>query len=332
MTKGKFVISLDFELNWGVRDKRSIKEYGENLLGVHMVIPRLLNTFSEYRINATFSTVGFLFFESKAELIANIPEKIPKYSNLNYSPYLGHFDLVGKNHLEDLFHFAPKLINEIKKYPEHEIGSHTFSHYYCLEKGQTLEDFYEDMKMAIQVAKRENINLTSLVFPRNQFNDDYLKVCSDLGIICYRGNEHSWLYSAKNGEQESKFRRALRLLDAYINLSGNNCYSEKYLKSKFPIDIPSSRFLRPFSKTLKILDRLRLHRILSGMNYAAKNNLTYHLWWHPHNFGINQNENFTFLEKILSHYDKLNKKYKFQSVTMSQLALQLKNNERETTF
>ena len=69
-----------------------------------------------------------------------------------------------------------------------------------------------------------------------------------------------------------------------------------------PVDIPSSRFLRPFSKKAKMFEGLRLHRINSGMTYAAKNNFSYHLWWHPHNFGINKNENFEFLEKILEHY------------------------------
>lgn len=325
MNSGKFVISLDFELNWGVRDRKTIKDYGENIKGVHIVIPKLLDTFSKYRISATFSTVGFLFFETKTELLANIPKNLPSYSNLDFSPYLGHFDLVGKNYLEDLFHFAPQLIQEIKKHPEQEIGSHTFSHYYCLEDGQTSEQFYADMKMAIDVAKEKNISITSLIFPRNQFNDEYLKICSDLGIICFRGNEHSWLYHAKNGQQESKIRRALRLLDAYINISGHNCYNEKNLKGKYPIDIPSSRFLRPFNKTLKFLDKLRLHRILTGMTYAAKNNLIYHLWWHPHNFGVNQDENFIFLEKVLLHYEGLNKKYNFQSITMSKLANNLVN-------
>lgn len=321
MTNGKFVISLDFELLWGIRDKMTADaKYGENIKGVHSVIPKLLKAFEKYEIKATFATVGFLFFENKTELLANIPGKIPNYANLNYSPYLGHFDCVGENYLEDVFHFAPQLINEIKKYPEQEIGSHTFSHYYCLEEGQRIEEFSSDMKMAVVVAKRNNINITSLVFPRNQFNDKYLKVCSDLGIICYRGNEHSWLYKAKNGQQESKFRRALRLIDAYINISGHNCYGEKDFKNKYPIDIPSSRFLRPFNKKLKILDSLKLNRIIKGMTYAAKNNLTYHLWWHPHNFGINQNENFLFLEKILIHYKKLNAKYNFQSITMSNFA------------
>ncbi len=55
-------------------------------------------------------------------------------------------------------------------------------------------------------------------------------------------------------------------------------------------------------------------------DYAAKNNLVYHLWWHPHNFGVNQAENFNFLEKILEHYLYLNKYYNFKSYTMSQLA------------
>ena len=68
--------------------------------------------------------------------------------------------------------------------------------------------------MAIQVGKEKGIPLTSLIFPRNQVNDTYLNLIKDLGIISYRGTEKSWLYQAKNFEQESSFRRALRLIDA----------------------------------------------------------------------------------------------------------------------
>lgn len=322
MNTGNFVISLDFELHWGVRDKKTIQQYGANIKGVHSVIPRLLKVFGEYKVKATFATVGFLFFETKQALIAATPNSLPDYSNKNLSPY-SHFDQVGENYSEDLYHFAPLLIDEIKKYPDHEIGSHTFSHYYCLENGQTVNDFVEDIQAAIEVGKRKNIALTSLVFPRNQFNAEYLKACEALGIICYRGNEHYWFYEAKKDEEESRFRRGLRLLDAYINISGHNCYSKDYLKSNFPVDIPSSRFLRPYSSSLKAFDGLRLHRIKSGMTHAAKNNLTYHLWWHPHNFGIHQNENFAFLEKILRHYEYLNKKYNFRSITMSNLSQEL---------
>lgn len=322
---GKFVISLDFELMWGVRDKRTIRDYGNNIIGVHKVIPKLLEVFKKYDIKATFSTVGLLFFESKEELLSNIPNDKPLYNDQNLSPYNGYFESLGSDFKSDKYHYAPNLIKEIQKYPEQEIGTHTFSHYYCLEQGQTINAFKTDIESAIAIAKKHNIAITSLVFPRNQFNDDYLKVCLELGVYCYRGNEHSWIYKATNGDNETKIRRAFRLLDTYLNLSGHNCYSDQYLKSKMPIDIPSSRFLRPFSKKLKVLDGLRLRRIKTGMTYAAKNNLTYHLWWHPHNFGVNQNENFTFLEKILNHFTFLNKKYNFQSYSMTNLAEIIKN-------
>src|ERR1700757_1492633 len=309
MKNGKFVISLDFELMWGVRDKRTIRSYGSNILGVHQVIPRLLKTFGKHGIKATFSTVGFLFFDNKEELLHNLPASLPAYQNQALNPYLGYFDSVGENYHADPYHFAPALIKQIVSFPEHEIGTHTFSHYYCLEAGQNTETFKADIIQAKKLAEKNHIRLTSLVFPRNQFNGLYLEACKELGIICYRGNEPSWLYAARNRQKESIFRRAARLADAYINLSGHNCYADDHLKRNYPVNIPSSRFLRSCSRRLRLLEGLRLHRVKSGMTHAAKNGLTYHLWWHPHNFGINQDKNFDFLEKILQHYDELKNKY-----------------------
>jgi peptidoglycan/xylan/chitin deacetylase (PgdA/CDA1 family) len=324
MNTGKFVVSLDFELFWGVRVKKSIEKYGENIKGVHKAIPRLLDIFDKYQINATFATVGFLFFENKSELLNSLPTKFPNYINKKLSPYLGHFDIVGDNTETDPYHFAPRLITLIQNYPKQEIGTHTFSHYYCLDEGQTKDDFIADIESAQKIAGKYGIKLTSLTFPKNQFNEAYLGICKERGIICYRGNEHSWLYEARNRAEENLFRRALRFLDAYMNISGPNCYSDDCLKSQDPIDIPSSGCLRPYSKKLKVLDKFRLNRIKSGMSYAAKNNLTYHLWWHPHDFGINQDENFALLKKILEHFKELNTKFNFQSYTMSELAKVIK--------
>ncbi len=317
-SKGNFVISLDFELLWGVRDKKTIAQYGENILGVHTAMPKMLNMFGEYNIAATFSTVGFLFFENTTELLQNIPSVLPSYANQNLSPYIGHFDSINQNTKD--YHFAWTLINQVKKNSLHEIGSHTYSHYYCLEEGQTVEAFEHDLQMAKKVAASKGIAITSLVFPRNQFNEQYLKVCNKLGVICVRSNENSWLYEARNANNESKLRRAFRLIDAYINISGYHCISAQKISKTLPILLPASRFLRPFSTKLKMFEFLRLRRITNAMTHAAKNGLVYHLWWHPHNFGINQVENFAFLEKILQHFSMLQKKYQMESVTMSQLA------------
>jgi hypothetical protein len=97
------------------------------------------------------------------------------------------------------------------------------------------------------------------------------------------------------------------------------------MKSGFPYNIPASRFLRPYSPRLAPLNGLKLKRITSDMTYAARNAKTYHIWWHPHNFGIHQEENIAFLEKILQHYEILNKKYGFASCTMTELANHLRD-------
>ncbi|MEO7263910.1 MAG: polysaccharide deacetylase family protein, partial [Ferruginibacter sp.] len=308
-----------------VRDVITLESYRDNLLGEQTVIPRLLESFKKYEIHATFSTVGLLFFSSRKEMLENLPSRLPQYVNKRLSPYGSYMhENVGEDFKQDLFHFAPHLLQMIQEAPEQEIGTHTFSHYYCLEMGQSIDDFREDIRMAIKIAAKEGIKITSIVFPRNQFNAAYLGVCKDLGIIAYRNNENSWIYSAKNGEEENLFRRMVRLTDAYLNISGHHCHELQNLE--YPVNIPSSRFLRPYSPSLRFLENLRMRRIKRAMTHAAKHRLLFHLWWHPHNFGINQDENFAFLTQILEHYLLLNKLYGFKSITMTNLAKKVLQN------
>ena len=325
MSVGKFIISLDFELMWGVKDVTTIAAYGENLKGVYEVIPRLLNIFESFKIKATFATVGLLFFESKTQLMAGLPNRVPHYADKSFSPYSGYLQTIGEHASEDPFHYAPALIRLIRQFPDHEIGSHTFSHYYCLEHGQTPDDFKSDILKAKEIALKSGIHLTSLVFPRNQYSDEYLRVCNELEILCFRGNESSWIYRARRGNKESLMRRGFRMADTYLNITGYNFYSDKQLKGSIPLNIPASKFLRPYFPLLKSIENMRLNRIKAAMTHAAKNGLLYHLWWHPHNFGLYQDENFAFLEKILHHYQKLNVEYGFESHTMTSAAKKILN-------
>lgn len=315
------MISLDFEMMWGVRDIVTIDTYGQHIKGVHQVIPTLLDCFTRHGIRGTFATVGFLFFDNKQELLQNLPDKQPTYQNPNYSPYGEYLNQLGQHKDDDPYHFGAHLVKKIQDTAGQEIATHTFSHYYCLEAGQTIDDFRADLRAAVTVAARRGIEIKSIVFPRNQFNPDYLSVCREFGVNTYRNNEESWLYIARPDNKESLLRRAVRLLDAYLNISGHHAYTETYMKAAaFPlVNVPSSRFLRPYTRSLRWLEWLRLRRIKNSMTHAARHNLMYHLWWHPHNFGINQQQNFGFLEKILEHYQYLQKKYNFQSVTMSEL-------------
>jgi len=322
---GALIVSLDLELFWGITAKRTIESYKKNIAGVQSIVPALLKLFNEYGVHATWATVGFLFFETKEDLIKALPVLKPDYLNKELSSY-NEINNMGPNEKEDIFHYAPSLIKLIASYPHQEIATHTFSHYYCLEKGQNKDAFKSDLESAIKVAKEYNIDIKSIIFPKNQINEQYLPICDEMGIKAYRGNEFSWLYKTSL-IKEPLIKRLLRLADAYFNISGHNGYSLNNFSKNLPINIPSSRFLRPYSDSFKFLEPLRLHRILSDLDYVAKNNLIYHLWWHPHNFENNIEKNILFLKKILDYYLNLREKYGMESYNMQELTNELLNNE-----
>ena len=314
---GILTISLDFELYWGMRDKRSIEQYKDNLLGVRKAVPEILRLFRGSDIHATWATVGFLFFNDKAHLRDNVPELVPTYRNAELSPY--HYMQVNPE-LDPQYHFAPELIAQIAQQAGQEIGTHTFSHYYCLEQGQSFEQFKADLRAAVKTAQEKNIALKSLVFPRNQWNTQYLPSLPELGIKAFRGNESSWIYRASDEDGQSTLRRAVRLTDAYVNLSGHHTYGLSRCTESKPYSFPASRFLRPYSKKLAPLEGLRLQRIKNAMSFAAKNKEIFHLWWHPHNFGVNTEQNLDFLAKIFAHYEDLRATQGMQSLNMGELS------------
>lgn len=310
MNKGIFTVSLDFELFWGVRDHRTLENYGNNIRNVHAVVPRLLELFERYRVHCTWATVGFLFLHNKEEILSNLPARLPAYLKTDYDPY----QYIRQNALDPVYHFAPHLIDQIKKTPGQEIGTHTFSHFYALEKNTNLDQFKEDIEMAIHVASKNNIVINSIVFPRNQYSEAHIETCNQLGIKIYRGNEASGVYKPVSRENESILRRAIRFADTFFNITGHHCPAIP--ASGAIMNVPASRFLRPYHPKFSVLNPLKFKRIKKSMEYAAKHGRIYHLWWHPHNFGRYMNENFLFLENILKVYQNLNQQQKMASLNM----------------
>ena len=312
---GGFVVSLDFELHWGVRDRRSVEEYRDNLLGVRRAIPAILELFERYHIHATWATVGFLFFENVDELRAALPNNVPMYREVRLNPYFA-LQEVGRNERDDPFHFAPSLIRRILASEGQEIGTHTFSHFYPLSPGPKLESFRDDLRCAKSVASRYGIVLRSIVFPRNQISRQHLHICMEEGLIAYRSTEGDRLIEKAN----HPLGRMMRLADSYIRLSGDGCVSPS-VDEEYPlVKVSSSRFLRPWGGALKGLERARLWRICASMDAAAMWNQTFHLWWHPHNFGIHLKENMEFLTRIAEHYSNLNSRTGWPSRSMSEVA------------
>lgn len=317
---GALVISLDFELHWGVRDQREVAAYRDNLLGVREVVPAMLDLFTRRGIHATWATVGFLFFENRKELLAGLPDLRPQYVQRQLSPY-DVLDTIGDDEQNDPFHYAPSLIRQIAVAAGQEIGSHTFSHYYCLEQGQNAVTFRADLEAACRAAARFDVELKSLVFPRNQFRHEYLSVLGEMGFECYRGNLRSFLYEARSNDEEALWRRGVRFLDAYVPISGTNSYPYPRRVSGQLCDVPASRFLRPVNMSPHAaLRRLHLSRILRDLSFAARTGRAYHLYWHPHNFGADPRSNLEFLNAILEHFSKLREKHGMLSLNMGEIA------------
>lgn len=315
---GRFVISLDFELHWGVRDHLRVDQYRDNLLGVREAIPAMLDLFKRYETHATWATVGMLFAENKRQLLEAIPERKPRYDDASLSPYDAIEREVGEDESADPFHFAPSLIRQIAATPHQELGTHTFSHYYCLENGQTAEDFEADLRAAIAISAQYQDACRSIVFPRNQLNPAYLPVLARCGLRAMRGNSPHWAYAARPHAGESPARRAARLLDTYLPLVSSQRAITRAPEG--PADVPASTFFRPFSGKLRRAEPLRLARIEGAMTRAARAGALFHLWWHPHNFGVNLRENLAQLDHVLAHARDLRRCYGFESLTMAEAA------------
>ncbi|MDQ4131273.1 MAG: polysaccharide deacetylase family protein [Actinomycetota bacterium] len=323
MEPGVLVISLDFELHWGVRDLTPVDgPYRANLLGARQAVPRMLELFERFELGATWATVGFLFAASRDELERFLPEVRPAYVDANLSPY---HEPIGATEQTDPFHLARSLVDVIRASPRQELASHTFSHYYCLEPGQDEAAFRADLESAVRIAGEQGSAFESIVFPRHQLNPAYVDVIRELGFSCYRGNHPGSLFSAHTGAFDPMPVRLLRLLDAYVDIKGPSLVGwDELLDGTGLCNVPASRFLRPFRPALAPLEPLRLRRITKALDEAAASSRIFHLWWHPHNFGIHLEENLRFLERVLTHFARLRDDGRLRSMTMGEVAARAK--------
>lgn len=308
-----FVISLDFELYWGIADVVSLDKRKDYFLKTRAVIPDILSVFEKNKIHATWATVGFLFAKNKQQLLDFLPEEQPSYDNQKLN-YYSLIKTIGNSEDDDPFHYAYSLIKKIINTPYQELASHTFAHYYCNAAGQTPQQFDLDLKAA-QAISKENFGKTlqSLVFPRNNFNESYLAIAYNNQIKVVRSNPEIWFWN--KSRSINKYARAIdTLLPVFPSLSFDFTPNANAINA-----LPASRFLRAYQPSERILHSLVLNRIKKEMTYAAKNNKTYHLWWHPHNFGFAPSENMTMLKSIAKHFNELNHKYNFQSKTMIEM-------------
>lgn len=271
----------------------------------------MLELFEKYGIEATWATVGALMADNLEEWRQYSPVQKPSYHEKKYSAY-AWMEKEKPHHMECLF--APELVRQVINCPGQEIGSHTYAHYYTSEKGQVSEEFRADLKACQKMAKDKfQLDLQSLVFPRNQYHDEVIRVAYEEGFDFIRSNPRDWFW--ERTEETGLLKRFFRTGDTFIHIGQQSHYPMPKSEEGKSLLLPASRLLRPFRKD-GILHKQRLKRIKDELLAAAKTGEVYHLWWHPHNFGLYSSENLHYLEQLFQYFDTLRKECDMVSLNM----------------
>jgi hypothetical protein len=239
------------------------------------------------------------------------PSVLPTYLRGECSTY--GLDAVARE-FPTLF-FARPLVERILATPGQEVGTHTYSHFYCAEEGVTTEQFGADLACAKEIGRDMQMQYRSLVFPRNQILQEFIRVSAQSGIGTYRGNPDHWLYRGGSRVPGGASGRAVRFADSWLPISG--ACTARCKAADGAVNVPASLFLRPWARRLAAFEPLRLARMKQAMTMAACSGGICHLWWHPHNFGVNLEQNLAVLESLLLHYRRLREQYGMRSMEMS---------------
>ena len=320
--RGALVISLDFELHWGLVDTFSLESIQDRLLGTRTAIPAILELFEEFEIHATWATVGLLFHHTRDALLAGLPNRRPAAAGDKLSPY-DMLSVLGSDEQADPYHYASSIIDRIAAVPHQEIASHSFAHHIWDRTPEDIEAFRADLTTALATARSKGINISCYVFPQNKYGSDLIGVLEQEGMLAFRGDGRPWywLFDREHKVSQTLFR-CLRLLDRHVNLSGGNAYRLESLGQKPPYNIPGGLGLEYFSHApwLSAFEPLRLRRLTTGLTKAALQQKIFHLWCHPHQFGEGMREKLDFLRRFLSHFADLREKRELESLNMKEVA------------
>ncbi|HAQ21325.1 MAG TPA: hypothetical protein DCR40_19150 [Prolixibacteraceae bacterium] len=299
MKKGKLVISIDYEMLWGLTDSNiSASRYIE-LKQVPEVVTHLLNLFKKYEIHATWASVGALTYNNLDEMkkeMTNICRNLLLNQRSNY--YLLCEKKLNGN---EQTLFDPESFSKIEQTPFQQIECHSFLHIFS--DFTSVELFKTDTCLHINRLKKLGFKTPEFyVFPRNQSTLPFLNILKKFGFNSFRGYD-SVLYS-----DEKIFKRILRRIDSIFPLVERNS-KIIYREDCELFEFKGSRFLRTFKNTNSLSAKLHYAKLRLGLKKSIQQGKMYHLWFHPHNFTINQANLLLFEDflKSIQEYVKIDK-------------------------
>ncbi|SDG29740.1 polysaccharide deacetylase family protein [Halorientalis regularis] len=271
---GQVIISLDTELGWGFHGYDEDQSLSEDGRAERENIHRLLDLFDEFEAPATWAIVGHLFLESCDGDHASLDR--PEW------PHTGDWYAQdpGTDVECDPLRYGPDIITAIETAaPDHEIGSHTFSHVVCSEPTVTPDVLRSEIEASRELACERGHDVSTLVYPRNEAR--YRPALSEQGITAYRGKSPA--RKAVETDTLGGVRRYLRFM--------MGCEAPVVVPRRDESgvwDVPASQRLsyNPGSSSLneRFSEHPRVTMAKRAIERVSRDGGVYHLWDHPHAF------------------------------------------------
>ena len=320
LERGIFILSLDFELAWGMHDlwdadigipKAMIAAYMRTRTEV---VDALLRLFQKYDISATWATVGYMFHDQDDTQESYANKHIQRLATASLSCTEDEFKSIW---------LGDDLITKVQAAnPTQDIGSHTYSHVIFSDPTCTADVADREIAQCVALAKQMDLPLKSFVFPRNE--EAHHDVLQKYGFTSYRSVQPGWVNHFSGQAQ-----RWAKFLSDAIGLTPPLAVVEEKREGLWGIS--ASAYYRPaYGKARFIPNRSRVGQSMRGINKAIKKCGIYHLYLHPSDMAFASERLLDGLEQILNHAAEARQNGQLDTLSMAQMAgylQELKNKE-----
>jgi len=304
---GSVVLSLDAELAWGFHDHETMPE--DRVTAARESWLRLLDTFDDHDIPATWAVVGHLLLDS----CDGEHESHPTPD--------GWFDRdPGTWEGRDEEWYGQKLVDAIEEADaDHEVASHTYSH---VEMGHTDREVASaEMRECVELAEERGLAVDSVVFPRNYVG--HRDVLAAYGVKAYRGTQpRRWYDRGPLGSMAKLLGWPTGAISPTLVTPEEDEYGL--------VNIPASLYLFCFegrgrSAVERVTDDPIVSMAKRGIDRASAENGVFHMWLHPNN--LTEERDFERMEAILSYLAQVRDTTPLRVETMESIAADIKDDE-----
>lgn len=311
LERGAFTLSLDFELIWGTQDLAGPGAFERAcLLERHTIVDGLLALLDEFKISATWCTVGHLFLDSCDGVHADL--KRPTHSWLRNDWF--HHDPGGKENERSVF-LGKSLVQKILACPtKQEIGLHSFSHVIWGDPGCSKEVAESEIRACLEASAWLSSRPVSFVFPRNRV--DHLDVLVEHGIRVFRGPGPRWY---ERDENAGALGRMAHLLEVALGIPGPTVLPQT--RPDGLVNLPGSMIYFPAHGIRGLVPiQRRVRRALAGLDAAASQRRVFHLWFHPTNLADRLHPMMSGLRRVFQKVSALREAGALDARTMGSFA------------